>query len=114
MSSVNANGDSAPENGQVHQGTDGNGTSDAQQQEPNGDGPVRTQDPGTTGSPKSPTGPQHPIHHSRHMRVICIGAGIAGLCFAYKLQRSFQDFTLKVIEKNAGPAGVWFENRYPG
>ena len=56
----------------------------------------------------------NPIHHPRHMRIICIGAGFAGLCFAYKLQRSFDDYNLVLYEKNQGIAGVWFENRYPG
>ena len=56
----------------------------------------------------------NPIHHARRMRIICIGAGLAGLCFAYKLQRSFEEFELVVYEKNDGIAGVWFENRYPG
>lgn len=54
------------------------------------------------------------IHHPRHMRIICIGAGLAGLCFAYKLQHSFEDYDLVLYEKNQGVAGVWFENRYPG
>ncbi len=57
---------------------------------------------------------QNPIHHPRQMRVICIGAGLAGLCFAYKLQRSFEDYDLVIYEKNQSLAGVWFENRYPG
>ena len=56
----------------------------------------------------------NPIHHPRPLRIICIGAGIAGLCFAYKLQRSFEEYELVVYEKNAGMGGVWFENRYPG
>ena len=36
------------------------------------------------------------IHHERQMRIICIGAGASGLCFAYKLQRSFHNFSLTV------------------
>lgn len=55
-----------------------------------------------------------PIHNERHMKIICIGAGASGLCFAYKLQRSFEDFTLKVYDKNEGVGGTWFANRYPG
>ena len=39
-----------------------------------------------------------PIHSERQMRVICIGAGASGLCFAYKLQRSFTNFSLTVYE----------------
>ena len=36
------------------------------------------------------------IHHERPMRIICIGAGASGLYFAYKLQRSFRNFSLTV------------------
>jgi len=56
----------------------------------------------------------HPIHTARDMRIICIGAGASGLCFAYKLQRSFEKFSLTVYEKNAECSGTWFENTYPG
>lgn len=55
-----------------------------------------------------------PIHSERHMRVVVIGAGASGLCFAYKLQRSFQNFDLKLFEKNPDISGTWYENRYPG
>ena len=55
-----------------------------------------------------------PIHSERHMRIVCVGAGASGLCFAYKLQRSFQNFTLTIYEKNADVGDVWFQNRYPG
>ena len=55
-----------------------------------------------------------PIRSERHMKIACIGAGASGLCFAYKLQRSFEHFTLTIFEKNAGIGGVWLENRYPG
>ncbi|KAF2801811.1 FAD/NAD(P)-binding domain-containing protein [Mytilinidion resinicola] len=48
------------------------------------------------------------------MRIIVIGAGASGLCLAYKLQRSFENFSLKVFEKNSNISGTWFENRYPG
>ncbi|KAL2858477.1 hypothetical protein BJY01DRAFT_256656 [Aspergillus pseudoustus] len=36
----------------------------------------------------------HPIHTERHIRIICIGAGASSLLFAYKLQRSFNNFSL--------------------
>ena len=58
--------------------------------------------------------PQAAVHTERHMRIICIGAGPSGLCFAYKLQRSFTNFSLAVYEKNAEVSGTWFENTYPG
>ncbi|KAJ5708017.1 monooxygenase [Penicillium malachiteum] len=57
---------------------------------------------------------KQPIHAERHFRIVCVGAGLAGLCFAYKLQRSFQNFELLILEKNESIGGVWFENRYPG
>ena len=56
----------------------------------------------------------NPIHTERHVRIICIGAGASGLLFAYKLQRSFSNFSLVIYEKNEEIAGTWFENRYPG
>ncbi|KAF2498482.1 FAD/NAD(P)-binding domain-containing protein [Lophium mytilinum] len=58
--------------------------------------------------------PKVPIHSQRQMRIICIGAGASGLAFAYKLQRSFDDFSLSIYEKNPDISGTWYENRYPG
>ena len=57
---------------------------------------------------------EKPIHTERHMRIICIGAGASGLLLAYKLQRSFSNFTLTVYDKNPEVSGTWYENRYPG
>lgn len=64
----------------------------------------------TTSSDRS----SNAIYHRRHVRIICIGGGASGLLFAYKIQRSFDDFTLTVFEKNEGITGTWFENKYPG
>lgn len=55
-----------------------------------------------------------PIHSERQMRIICVGAGASGLVFAYKLQRSFENFSLVIYEKNKEISGTWYENRYPG
>lgn len=55
-----------------------------------------------------------PIYNERPMKIICIGAGASGLVFAYKLQRSFENFDLTVYEKNEEVSGTWYENRYPG
>jgi 4-hydroxyacetophenone monooxygenase len=44
--------------------------------------------------------------------VVVIGCGMSGLLAAIKLDEAGIPFT--VIEKNAGPGGTWFENRYPG
>jgi len=57
---------------------------------------------------------EQPVHAERQVRIVCIGAGLAGLCLAYKLQRSFQNFELVILEKNEDLGGVWFENQYPG
>ncbi|KAL2753527.1 hypothetical protein ACRALDRAFT_1035776 [Sodiomyces alcalophilus JCM 7366] len=48
------------------------------------------------------------------MRILVCGAGASGLCFAYKLQRSFENFSLQLMEKNPDISGTWYENRYPG
>ncbi len=78
--------------------------------------------------------PHQAIHHERPIRIICIGAGASGLCLAYKLQRSFREFSLtvshsrnlprgfsctrlivsQVYEKNPDISGTWYENKYPG
>jgi len=44
--------------------------------------------------------------------VVVIGCGMSGLLAAIRLDEAGIPFT--VIEKNAGPGGTWFENRYPG
>ncbi|KAL2848154.1 monooxygenase [Aspergillus pseudoustus] len=54
------------------------------------------------------------IYNERHVKIICVGAGASGLCLAYKLQRSFEDFDLTIYEKNPEVSGTWYENRYPG
>ncbi|KAL0258018.1 hypothetical protein SLS55_007189 [Diplodia seriata] len=48
------------------------------------------------------------------MRIICTGAGASGLLLAYKIQRSFRNYTLTIYDKNSDVAGTWVENRYPG
>ena len=55
-----------------------------------------------------------PIHNSRRMRIVCIGAGPSGLYFAYKLQRSCDNFDLVLYDRNLQVAGTWFENTFPG
>lgn len=55
-----------------------------------------------------------PIHAERHIRIICVGAGASGLLMSYKLQKHFQNFSLRVYEKNPEVAGTWYENKYPG
>ncbi|KAF8240258.1 FAD/NAD(P)-binding domain-containing protein [Tricholoma matsutake] len=57
---------------------------------------------------------QDHICKERHMKIICIGAGASGLLLAYKLQRSFNNFSLVLYEKNDQIGGTWYENKYPG
>ncbi len=55
-----------------------------------------------------------PIHDERPLKIICAGAGASGLLFAYKLQRSFNNFELIIYEKNEDIGGTWLENKFPG
>lgn len=58
-----------------------------------------------------------PIHTPRRLRIICIGAGYAGLMLAYKIkyQMKMADvIDLCIYEKNHDVGGTWLENRYPG
>jgi len=45
-------------------------------------------------------------------RVVVIGAGMAGIQSGIRLTQAGLPFT--IVEKNAGPGGTWWENRYPG
>ncbi|MBC7602317.1 MAG: NAD(P)/FAD-dependent oxidoreductase [Ramlibacter sp.] len=44
--------------------------------------------------------------------VVVIGAGVAGICAAIRLQGAGIPYT--VIDKNAEVGGTWYENHYPG
>ncbi|KAF4611042.1 hypothetical protein D9613_007088 [Agrocybe pediades] len=77
---------------------------------PDGSPPSET----ITAPSAEPTILQKPIHSERHVKVICIGAGASGLLLAYKLQRSFENFSLVLYEKNKDISGTWYENKYPG
>ena len=44
--------------------------------------------------------------------VVVIGAGMAGIQAGIRLRQAGLPFT--IVEKNAGPGGTWWENRYPG
>ncbi|OKH70016.1 monooxygenase [Mycobacterium sp. SWH-M3] len=50
---------------------------------------------------------------SRRVRVVIIGAGMAGIATAYTLKNAgFTNFT--ILEKGSDVGGVWHWNRYPG
>ena len=57
---------------------------------------------------------EHPIFEKRPIRMICVGAGAAGLQVAYKAERVLQNVELQIYEKNHDVGGTWLENRYPG
>ena len=44
--------------------------------------------------------------------VLIVGAGLSGLVMGYRLKQAGIPFT--IVEKNSGPGGTWFENRFPG
>lgn len=44
--------------------------------------------------------------------VLVIGCGESGRLAGIRLQQANIPFT--IVEKNAGPGGIWWENRYPG
>ena len=44
--------------------------------------------------------------------VVVIGCGMAGILAGIRLKQAGLPFV--IIEKNAGPGGTWWENRYPG
>ncbi|CAK7199298.1 hypothetical protein SEUCBS139899_001974 [Sporothrix eucalyptigena] len=52
--------------------------------------------------------------HRRRLRVVCIGAGAAGIQLAYKAERALREVDLQIYEKNGDVGGTWLENRYPG
>lgn len=55
--------------------------------------------------------PPNPEALSR-FHVLVIGAGVSGLCAAFKLEQAGIPYT--VIEKNDAVGGTWLDNRYPG
>lgn len=54
------------------------------------------------------------LYTKRNLRVICVGAGAAGLQIAYKAERLLENIDLQIYEKNDDVGGTWLENRYPG
>lgn len=57
---------------------------------------------------------EQPLHHRRLIRLICVGAGAAGLQIAYKGERLLKDVEIQIYDKNSDIGGTWLENRYPG
>ncbi|KAI1106978.1 monooxygenase [Jackrogersella minutella] len=57
---------------------------------------------------------ENAIYNERFVKVICVGAGASGILLAYKLKRSFNNYSLTIYDKNPEIGGTWYENRYPG
>lgn len=59
---------------------------------------------------------EKPIDAPRRLRMVCIGAGFAGIFLAHKHKYGGQDscIDLAIYEKNPGLGGTWYENTYPG
>jgi hypothetical protein len=55
---------------------------------------------------------EQPLFKRRPIRLICVGAGAAGLQIAYKAERLLKGVTLQIYEKNSDIGGTWLENRY--
>ena len=51
---------------------------------------------------------------NKKLRVITIGAGMSGICMAYKIQEQMHNVEHQIYERNANIGGTWWENRYPG
>jgi hypothetical protein len=56
-----------------------------------------------------------PFDTPRAIKIIAVGAGVSGLSLAHAVETGLlANVELKILEKNAGLGGTWFENRYPG
>lgn len=66
--------------------------------------------------PGQPFIPDITLHDpaNRKIKVITIGAGMAGIMNAYNIQKECENVEHIVYDKNADLGGVWFENTYPG
>ncbi|KAK7957697.1 FAD-binding monooxygenase moxY [Apiospora saccharicola] len=57
---------------------------------------------------------QRYIDEPRKLRVVVIGAGLAGVIAGTLLPAKVPNIELTIFEKNADVGGTWFENKYPG
>ena len=49
---------------------------------------------------------EHPLYECRPIRMICVGAGAAGLQIAYKAERVLKNVQLQIYEKNSDVGGT--------
>ena len=57
---------------------------------------------------------EQPVFTKRPIRLVCVGAGAAGLQIAHKAEHFLEDVEVQIYEKNHDVGGTWLENRYPG
>lgn len=55
---------------------------------------------------------EHPLNEARPLRIAVVGAGAAGLNFAYACQKYLRNIDLVIYEKNSAIGGTWLENRF--
>lgn len=54
---------------------------------------------------------EHVLGDPRHLRIVTIGAGAAGLNMARHMELHMKNFEHVIYEKNSDVGGTWFENR---
>ena len=50
----------------------------------------------------------------RFNEIVCIGAGISGVCLGAQLKRKYGFTDIHFYDRNARPGGTWEANNYPG
>lgn len=66
--------------------------------------------------PGQPTIPDVVLNdpNNRRLKVITVGAGLAGIMNAYNIQKECKNIEHVIFDKNGDLGGTWYENRYPG
>lgn len=55
---------------------------------------------------------EQPHGTKRRLRVIHIGAGASGLCFAKFSEEMLENVDIQIYDKNSDVGGTWLENRF--
>lgn len=55
-----------------------------------------------------------PLGAPKHLRIVCVGAGVSGINLLRTLRLNLKHYEAVVYEKNDGVGGTWLENQYPG
>ncbi|KZV69317.1 FAD/NAD-binding domain-containing protein [Peniophora sp. CONT] len=54
------------------------------------------------------------LDENRPIKVVCIGAGYAGIVAGIRFRQRIPNIDLTIYEKENGVGGTWYVNRYPG